>query len=85
VCVMAQARHRKWRSYRRPTLEERPFVPEELSQRLLAFNAFASESELKTRGVDPWDRGTILSAMLQPLERLPVYLRKNPSGRGYIY
>lgn len=66
-------------------MEERPFSPSGMTLQFRAFDAFASETELKRRGVDPCDLGTILSAMLQPLERLPVYLRRNPHGRGYIF
>jgi hypothetical protein len=66
-------------------LEERPFSASLMVQRAQAFEGFASAAELKRRGVDPCDRTTILDCMLQPLERLPLFLRRNPHGRGFIF
>lgn len=54
-------------------------------QQASAFEAFASAAELKRRGVDPCDRTTILDCLLQPLERLPLFLRRNPHGRGFLF
>lgn len=75
----------KKRSYRRPTLDDGKLSSAALARRWMAFAAFASESELKRRGVDPCDRTTILDCLLQPLERLPLFLRRNPHGRGFLF